>query len=418
MISPLSHAEVLGELRQRRQELTQLCADLVQIPSENPPGDTTKIASYVRSYLEERGFETQVVEPKKGMPNVVATLGQGRPNLVLSAHMDTFPAGEGWSLPPFSGTLREGRIFGRGAGDMKGGLAVSLFVASLLREMGGVSRGSLTLALVADEETGGRWGAQWLLQNVPAVRGDACLICESSGTWAIGVGETGVLWIRMKATGTSGHASYGLGESAIKKVLAAIGALSEMHGINGQPSEDVATLIRRQRPIVEERWGQGTGERAGMITVNVGTVRGGGQVNLIPDACKAEIDLRVPPGMTTEEVERDIGQRLEQLALTDLDIEIFNRCDPYVTSPNEGLVGLLQRHALEVCGSEALPVVRLGATDGRFFRREGIPTAIYGPAVHNMGGPDEYIGEDELFAVAEVYVRVILDYFGGERSDG
>lgn len=254
---PSSKAPLLDEVRRRRAELYELCASLIRIPSENPPGDTTALVAFVTEYLTARGLKPQIHAPKPEMPNVVATLGAGRRNLVLSGHLDEFPAGDGWTFPPFAGALADGKIMGRGAGDMKSGLAVAMFLVWLLRERDVKLDGRLTIAFASDEETGGRWGTEWLLANVPDVRGDACLIGESSGTWSIGIGEKGVL-----------------------------------------------------------------------------------------------------------------------------------------------------------LGTTPSPVIRLGYTDGRFFRREGIPTAVYGPRVHRMGGPDEYVEQDEVLQVALVHLGTVLDYLG------
>ena len=107
-----SKAALLDELRRRRQEIYELCASLIRIPSENPPGDTTALVAFVLDYLRSRGFKADVHEPKPGMPNVVATLGSGGPNLVLSGHLDEFPAGDGWTVPPFAVTLADGKIIG------------------------------------------------------------------------------------------------------------------------------------------------------------------------------------------------------------------------------------------------------------------------------------------------------------------
>jgi succinyl-diaminopimelate desuccinylase len=282
--------------------------------------------------------------------------------------------------------------------------------------MGIKLRGSLTLALVSDEETGGVWGTQWLLKNVGAVRGDACLIGESSGTWAVGVGEKGVLWLRVRASGVSGHAAYGQGESAIEKVLKVLEVISRLHGRRTRPRREIETLIRQQRLAVEKHWGPGTGTMADKITVNVGMLRGGGQVNLIPRSCEAEVDIRVPPGKTTSTVEREVRQSVERLRLNGVQVETLNRCDSYVTPAKKKLITILRANSLRVCGSEALMVLRLGYTDGRFFRRAGIPTAIYGPTVHNMGGPDEWVEEEELLRVARVHLGIIVDYLGGRTT--
>ena len=406
----MADARLLDEIRRRPQELAELVASLVRIPSENPPGDTTQIASFIRRYLQERGITPRVYEPKPGLPNVVATLGTGRPNLVLSGHLDEFPAGEGWTVPPFAGSLSDGKIVGRGAGDMKAGLGVALFIVSLLREHAVELPGRLTLAFASDEETGGRWGTEWLLANVDDVRGDACLIGESSGTWSIGIGEKGVLWMRVRASGVSGHAAYGQGESAIENVLRALHRMTRVTGMRARTSKEVSDVIRRQRPIVEKRWGPGTGRMAGRLTTNIGTVRGGGQVNLIPSRCEADVDFRLPPGMSTKALEALVTRRVRSLRLDGIELEVLNRCDPYVTSPREPLISAIIRSGRAVLGTAPRPVIRLGYTDGRFFRRAGIPTAVYGPRVHHMGGPDEFVEQDEVLDVALVHMGAILDF--------
>ena len=408
----MSKTALCEELQRRRRELYELCASLIRIPSENPPGDTTELVAFIADYLSARGLKPQIHEPKSGMPNLLATLGAGRRNLVLSGHLDEFPAGDGWTFPPFAGALTDGKIMGRGAGDMKAGLAVALFVVALLKERDVELDGRVTLAFASDEETGGRWGTEWLLANVPAVRGDACLIGESSGTWSIGIGEKGVLWLRLAAAGVSGHAAYGQGESAIGKILKAVETVEAFGGTSARTRRDIGDVMRRQRSVVEKRWGRGTGRMADRLTMSLGTLRGGGQVNLIPARCEADIDLRLPPGMTTRGLEGQIRRRLRSAGSKDVDVTVLNRCDPYVSSPRDRLITLLVANGRSVLGTAPTPVIRLGYTDGRFFRREGIPTAVYGPRVHRMGGPDEYVEQDEVLQVAQVHLATVLDYLG------
>jgi succinyl-diaminopimelate desuccinylase len=408
-------ATLVAAMERRRHELVRLCADLIRIPSENPPGNTTAIAQFIAKWLRARGIRAAVHEPRRGMPNLVAQIGQGRPNLVLSGHLDEFPAGSGWTFPPFSGRVRDGKVMGRGAGDMKAGLAVSLLAAALVKEAGLRLRGSLTLAFAADEETGGVWGTQWLLANVKAVRGDACLIGESSGTWSIGIGEKGVLWLRVAAEGRSGHAAYAQGESAVQKVLAVVDEAGKLHGAKGALRSEVAAVVRGQRAAAERNWGPGTGRLADRVTVNVGAIAGGGQVNLIPARSEAAIDFRLPPGTSTASVVARMKRAVRGHGLSRTTLDVLNRCESYVTSPRARLVQVVRDNARAVLGIDALPVVRLGYTDGRFFRREGIPTVVYGPSVRHMGGPDESIDADELVDVAKVHVAAIADFLGAER---
>ena len=403
-------SRLIDELRKRPDELFELCSRLVQVPSENPAGDTSKLASFIRDYLTEQGIAVEWHEPMAGRPNLVATMGSGSgPNVVLSGHLDEFPAGQGWTRPPFSGAIEDGRIWGRGAGDMKAGLAVALSIVSLVRELEIPLTGRLTLAFASDEETGGAWGTQWLLVNVPAVRGDACLIGESSGTWSAGIGEKGVLWLRLRARGVSGHAAYQQGTSAVAAVRGALAALEPMHGRRARAEKAVAGVIAGQRGAAERRWGRGTGRLADTVALSVGTLEGGGQVNLIPASAMAEVDFRVPPGLTTAAVESEARRRIKQASRGKVEVEVFNQCDPYVTPPEATLVKHVLTNARQLNRRKVLPVVRLGYTDGRFFRRAGIPTVVYGPAVHNMGGPDEYIETADLLEVAAVHAGAVLD---------
>lgn len=413
--SRVAQARLLEELRRRRRELYELCASLVRIPSENPPGDTRALVAYVVEHLKTRGIEARIHEARAAMPNLVASIGTGRRrNLVLSGHLDEFPAGDGWTFPPFSGALKDGKILGRGAGDMKAGLAVALFVVSLLREHDVELDGRVTLAFASDEETGGRWGTEWLLENVPEVRGDACLIGESSGIWSIGIGEKGVLWLGLTAPGLSGHSAYGQGRSAVTKMLGALEEIAAFGGERARTRRDIAAVMRRQRPLVEKRWGPGTGRMADRLTMSVGTLRGGGQVNLIPARCEAEVDLRLPPGMSTRALETRIRRRLRSRGFRDVEVTTLNRCDPYVTSPRDPLVAALVANGAALLRTAPAPVIRLGYTDGRFFRRAGIPTAVYGPRVHRMGGPDEYVEQEEVLQVALVHLGAVLDYLGAK----
>ena len=174
-----------------------------------------------RDYLASLRIPVEWHEPMAAAPTSSPPSARARPISCCRGTSTSFPAGQGWTRPPFSGAIEDGRVWGRGAGDMKAGLAVALTIASLVRELEAPLAGRLTLAFASDEETGGTWGTQWLLDNVAAVRGDACLIGESSGTWSAGIGEKGVLWLRLRASGVSGHAAYQQGTSAVAAVRAA-----------------------------------------------------------------------------------------------------------------------------------------------------------------------------------------------------
>jgi succinyl-diaminopimelate desuccinylase len=218
-----------------------------------------------------------------------------------------------------------------------------------------------------------------------------------------------VLWLRLRSRGVSGHAAYQQGTSAVAAVRGALAAIEPMHGRRARAGKAVAGVILGQHAAAERRWGRGTGRLADTVALSVGTLEGGGQVNLIPASAMAEVDFRVPPGLTTAAIEGEARRRIKRASRGKVEVEVFNQCDPYVTPPEAALVKHVLANARQLNRRKVLPVVRLGYTDGRFFRRAGIPTVVYGPAVHNMGGPDEYIETADLLEVAAVHAGAVLD---------
>ena len=188
-----------------KREVVSLCSEMIKRPSDNPPGDTTELAQYLKEYIEKKaGVEVMVYEPREGNPNLVATIEGSSPgsHLVLNGHMDQFPAevGEPWTVDPYLGEVIDGKLYGRGAADMKGGLAGLVYSFCLIGEMGLDLPGKLTLMVVSDEETGGKWGTKWLLDNMPELLGDACLNAEPSGL-TTRIGEKEAVRSAMEAKG-------------------------------------------------------------------------------------------------------------------------------------------------------------------------------------------------------------------------
>ena len=407
-------ARLAAALEARQTELIALCARLVQIPSENPPGDTRAVAAFVADSLAAAGLAVQVYAPHPERPNVVATLGPpaARPHLLLNSHLDTFPAGEGWTQPPFGGTIANERLYGRGASDMRAGLAASLLLARLLAEQ--PPPGRVTFSYSSDEEAGGTWGTQWLLAHVPMLRTvDACLIGDQCGPWAVGIGEKGGLWLRLHATGRSAHAAYGTAHSATARLVRALAVADSLTDLTPATPPEVAAVLARQRPLVAMHWGEEAPAILDRVTVNIGTLAGGTSTNLVADRAEATLDIRLPIGLSTEAVLGTLEARLMAAGLAAVTIDPLARFDPYCTSPDAPIVRAVVAASAAVRGEPALPVVRLGATDARYFRAAGIPTVVYGPTAHRMGGPDEFVTLDDLLTTAQVHARAALTFLQG-----
>ncbi len=180
--------------------------------SPNPPGDTVEATRYITDFLEAKGVTFDVLGPDPEKPNVVSSFDspvEGK-RLILNGHIDVFPVGneEGWSHDPWGGELVDGKIYGRGACDMKAGTTASIYTYLVLHELREQLKGSVTLTAVSDEETGGALGAGWLIENVPETLGDCCINGEPSSPYTIRFGEKGIMWLRVRVQSKGGHGAY------------------------------------------------------------------------------------------------------------------------------------------------------------------------------------------------------------------
>ncbi len=411
--------QVLSRIAEREADYIDLCSRIVQIPSENPPGDTTELADYLSGFLTAQGVEHQVLLPRPGNPIIVAStgreLGDG-PHVILNGHLDVFPADDAalWSRPPFSGEVADGRLHGRGAADMKAGTTASLVTFLLLHEIRDQLQGRVSLTLVSDEETGGAWGAVWLLDNYPEYVGDALLNAEPTGPGTIWIGEKGISWLRVIAEGPAGHGSTGRGVNTITRLMEATLVARTVADIEGEAPHDVQPLLEAQalKPIFDSE--EVVGNLMTHCSVNVGVITGGIKANVVPRYAEAEVDIRVPLGVTPDQVRQEVISRIEKAGITGVRVEpIMHQTIPAsVLSPNTPLVAQMQRHAQTYTG--VTPALELcpGATDARFWRTRGVPTVIYGPTSHGMAEPDEYIEIAEYLNVIKVHTATALELLG------
>jgi succinyl-diaminopimelate desuccinylase len=407
---------IIGEIDRRRDELVNLCSRLIQIPSENPPGDTGRIAEFVKEYLNGKGLGLETYTPKKGLTSIVSENGvPGGRSIVLNGHLDIFPAGtEGWDFSPFCGDVKDGKILGRGATDMKAGVAASLFAYAIIQELKVKLTGKIVLSLVADEESGGRWGTDWLLDNVPALTGDACLIAEPGGLDSVVFGEKGRCQFRVKAKGIAGHSPMPLHSvNAIVKMARVIPALDTLKDLEVRTPEELTALIQECKADYDKYLGDGAGRVLDHLTVNVGTIRGGTNINTVPDLCEVDVDVTLPFGITPQEAKREFDSRLNSVDADGVECEFiqeypFHRPALY-TPISERIVKVVTVNVRAITAIEPRYVIKHWGTDGKFFRKRGIPTVIYGTS-EMTAAPNEHVIVDELIKVTKVHACAIVDF--------
>lgn len=403
-----------------QDDIVELVQEMVRIPSENPPGDTTKIMDYVTQYLDVRSEDYEILAPQSTMPNLIASFDCGEPgnHLVLNGHLDVFPAGpaSSWSDEPFSGNVRGGKLFGRGVADMKVGTAASILTYLYLSKLRQHLRGRLTLTAVSDEETFGPWGARYLVEHRPDVLGDCVLNGEPSTPSAVRFGEKGILWLEMLVAARGGHGGYPqTSPNAIKETSTLLGELDELAAIESEMPREVLKRVEESREAFDARFGTGSTDNLKKVTVNAGLIEGGTKVNMIAAFCRTEIDIRCPVGMPTEFALHRFEEILQRHSGTSY--KILNRTEPNYCDPDHEMVRIVQHNAQHVCGIRPSPGIGLGATDCRLWRLKGVPAIVYGPTPYNMGSCDEHVTLDDLFATVRVHVLSSLDFLSGSLSD-
>lgn len=362
-----------------------LLRELVQAPSVN--GDEERPARIVAERLEAGGIKAHLNEVAPGRPNVLAELGDGAgPTLLWNAHLDTVPVGHdaAWTTDPFGAEIRDGRMYGRGASDDKGGVAVMAAAALAVARTGGVA-GRLRLAFVMGEETG-HIGTRAALQR--GLAADLAVVGEWSGSARIGVGYRGALWLSLETRGRTAHGSRpARGLNAVDLMTEQV--LPRLKAMPMQFTRNPVFMIQ------EPTW-------------NVGTIAGGVATNVVADHCRATIDLRIVPGQEPDAVLGQIRECLEGLRYPSgeparVEIGVLNAIGPFHTPADAPVVRTLAHSIEDVLGTPATYVGKTGVSDANVLAHEGrIPAVAYGPGNPSGHEPDEYVEIAELVKCAQV----------------
>lgn len=410
-------AQLVEAVENHQDELIAFCSKLIQIPSVNPPGDTTEITAFIENYLNDVGITYQKYEAADKMFNLVASIGNGKgKELVYCGHTDVVPVGDlsKWDFDPFSGEVKDGWMLGRGASDMKAGLAGIIFATKLLKKLNIELPGKLTLAIVPDEETGGEFGVPWLLER-GYVQGDGCLIAEPSSPLNPTIGQKGSYWFELEVRGEPGHGSLSplAGRNAIVDAIRAIEEIRTLWNVEITIPEEVQPLIKVSKKYMREveKDRLKYQEVLEKITVNIGTIEGGTKSNVIPDYCKVQVDCRLPFGITQEEVTEILTTKLDGLAI-DYSIQRFGfkSVANYTPAENPVCQSIVESISY-VTGQEAYGVMQWASSDARHFRQYDIPVLQYGPAyLPSIHGYNEKVRVEDIVRCAKVYITAAVDF--------
>jgi acetylornithine deacetylase/succinyl-diaminopimelate desuccinylase family protein len=366
-----------------KERLIRLTRDLLRINSENPPGNEKAIASCVASCLGKIGLKARIRAFYKDRDNVSAVWAGKRRDgaLLITPHLDTVPAGSGWTQGPFSGNIRRGRIYGRGATDCKGNLAVALEVLTSLTQDGFRPEHDVIFLATADEEAGSSKGLiPFLEKNI--IKPDFALILDSDDCNII-VAQKGLIHFMVKVSGRKAHGAY------------------PHRGVNA-----IDHACRLMEILKNLRFGFKRHSLLQPPTVNIGTIRGGDKVNMVADWCVFEADLRFSPGMDSKKILGQIKRGFDR-ARVDYEIVVSDIQQPYEISTRHPLVSSLKKAARGIVKDSPVKGSE-GATVITFFKKKNIPAVATGYGASGCAhATDEYARVDDLYRGALVLERFI-----------
>lgn len=370
-----------------RDRLVDRLQQLVRTPSENPPGEEATAAALTSAFCDEIGLEVEQHEAEPGRPSVVARWrGSDGPTLCYCSHIDVVPAGDPalWERDPYSGAIEDGRMHGRGSSDAKGPVAAALEAVAILKSAGWEPRGTLELALVADEETMGFQGAGHLVDQ-GILKPDVAIVGEPTSLRVVRA-QRGASWFRLTTRGVAGHGSAPeRGVNAIKHMAEVVLHL-----------EDVMPDV--SHPLL------------GGPTVSVGTIRGGEKVNIIPAACVAEVDRRTVPGETRESViawiEEAVDRARKRFPDVDVHVDLAFFAESFEVDAGAPVVTAAVEAIREATGRDVDVIGFRGASDARFLFEAGADVIVCGPGdIRLAHTARESIDLDELEHGAISYAK-------------
>jgi len=356
-----------------KARLIRLTQVIIRINSENPPGNEYQLALFVAKKLRALGFKVKSYEFAKKRPNIIGILKGSSKNgaILFSPHLDTVPAGKGWKVNPFSAKIIDGKIYGRGATDCKGNLAVGLEVMQSLVEEKVKLRRDLIFAATADEEAGSGLGIIPLIEK-RILKPSAAIILDSE-EFNIIVAQKGLIHFKVRIFGKKAHGAYPhLGVNAIENAARIINDLKNFK------------FKFQKHPFLKPP------------TINIGTIKGGDKVNMVADFCEFEVDLRFLPGMKAQDILREIKNLIRKRAKK-FKIIVDGIQEPCEINKDNPLVKTLllanrrfhKKAKLE--GSE-------GATVISFFLQKGIPALATGFGKDGQAHTtDEYVRIEDLY---------------------
>ncbi len=380
-----------------------LLAKMVEINTETvPKKGYDKCASLIKDEAERNSLDVEIVDGEKGAkdglsrPNVIVTLDAGSDTtLLLESHFDVVPPGPNWTYSPFKLTVEGGKAYGRGSADNKSGIVAAIGAMRQLRK----EKLDVNLKLIAgvDEETGGRYGVDYVLTDY-GLTGEAALVLDA-GPERLYLGASGILWGKIVVEGKQGHAGYPFrSKNAIDEAMKLIAALEPYKNAVEKKESTLRAPPEAPRPFV---WGRYT----------VTMIKAGEKENVIPGTCEVRFDRRLLPEESVDQAEKELKdffrQALEKTGCK-ASLSITNRLSGYHTSKDLVFVQTVSENIQKTLDTSLPFAAELGGNDGSFFAKNGIPVVCFGTirADTNYHGVDEFVYLDDVKNTRDLIVSL------------
>jgi len=441
---------LLDQVDEMRDEIVSLEQDMVRLPTVNtgvmPTGNETELCRYIEKWLAEDGIESETIESAPDRGNLIARLDgrSGKAGLMFMSHLDVVPVEdeEKWRFPPFSATVADGRVFGRGSSDCKALLTCQLIAMRLLKRNNIELKDSLILASCADEEHGGRYGFGWMAEHHPEKLAAPYAVNEGGGvpiqaagalTYLLGIGEKGRLQLEIEVRGSSAHAStpwqgsnalFGLSE-VVKRIEAyeaerdtstSLFDHLSTFAIEDKPSPENIDQVIADNEETQPRFAS-IMKALSRMTITPTMIQGGIKSNSVPETVRLTCDVRTLPHQDEAYVRQELEKILDGIPGVEIDID-------YMSIPNASPFETEFAHRIQISTANALqrddiqwvPSLSTGFTDSRFTRNLG--TTTYGmvgshpdddPMISFIHGTNESVGIRSLISGTRIMLALAYD---------
>ncbi len=429
------------------KEATDLLSEYIQINTTNPPGNEIATARMLKEKFLADGIAATTWEPQPGRGVVAARLrgiGKHTKSIILLSHMDVVPANpKEWEVPPFSGQVKDGKIWGRGSIDDKGPGVVELMAMLAIKRAGILLDRDVLFVATGDEEEGGKNGAQWFVDHESDIFSDTdSLLNEGGGiraqpdgrkTYMVSVSEKTPMWLKLTAQGVAGHASDPPAETSVTKLVRALQALDEyktpvrvigpvedyyraMGEINHRPKQFLNLNSALKDPAYLKQFLADPSQNAHVRdTITPTVLSASNKTNVISETAYAEVDCRLLPGSDPKNFLKDIKTAIGDDSIK---VDVILNFPPISSPTHSTLMTAINQLADRRDKARVVPMMIIGFTDSHYFRQKKIVsygfipveiTAAEGKGVH---GVNEHIGVKELTDGIQRMVE-LLKTFGG-----